>query len=213
MIKAKIKICGIKDISTLDCCIKNKVDFYGLIFYSKSPRNIKFEKALELVNYSQNKPICSVGVFVNEPINQMKQILNKLKVNYIQLHGQENSDYIAEIKKNHSIKIIKNIPIKSSKDFLNIKNYYNADILLFDYKPSQNELPGGNAKTFSWNLISNINVDKPWFLSGGINIHNINEIKNYSIPYGIDISSGVEDKLGIKSNYKITSLVKLYESK
>ena len=62
-------------------------------------------------------------------------------------------------------------------------------------------------------LISDIKIDKPWFLSGGININNINEIKNYTIPYGIDISSGVEDKLGIKSNNKIISLLKFYGSK
>ena len=86
-------------------------------------------------------------------------------------------------------------------------------MFLFDYKPLNYELPGGNAKTFDWKLIRGINVTKPWFLSGGININNIKEIKNYAIPYGIDISSGVEDKLGIKNNYKIISLLKIYDSK
>ena len=84
---------------------------------------------------------------------------------------------------------------------------------LFDYKPSKNQLPGGNAKKFDWGLIRDVKLDKDWFLSGGINITNINEIKNYVIPYGIDISSGVENEPGIKNNDKITSLVKLYESK
>ena len=213
MIKSKIKICGIKDISTLRCCIKNKVDFFGMIFYKKSPRSIKIKEAKNLIKYIQNKSIFSVGVFVNEPINQILQMIKKLKIDYVQLHGEENYDYINEIKKVISIKIIKNIPIKYSKDFLNTKKYSNVDMFLFDYKPSKDELPGGNAKTFSWDLISDIKIDKPWFLSGGINIHNINEIKNYAIPYGIDISSGVEDKLGIKSNGKITSLLKFYDTK
>lgn len=213
MIKSKIKICGIKDIRTLECCIKNRIDFFGIIFYKKSPRYIKINEAQNLIKYSQKKPISSVGVFVNEPINQIKQILKKLKIDYVQLHGEENPDYIADIKKENSIKVIKNIPIKSSEDFLNTKKYSNVDMFLFDYKPSEDELPGGNAKTFSWDLISDIKIDKPWFLSGGININNINKIKNYTIPYGIDISSGVEDKLGIKSNNKITSLLKFYGSK
>ena len=213
MIKSKIKICGIKDIRTLECCIKNRIDFFGIIFYKKSPRYIKINEAQNLIKYSQKKPISSVGVFVNEPINQIKQILKKLKIDYVQLHGEENPDYIADIKKENSIKVIKNIPIKSSEDFLNTKKYSNVDMFLFDYKPSEDELPGGNAKTFSWDLISDIKIDKPWFLSGGININNINEIENYTIPYGIDISSGVEDKLGIKSNNKITSLLKFYGSK
>ena len=77
LIRPKIKICGISKTKTLDCCIKNKVNFFGMIFYSKSPRNIKFEQALNLLSYSQNKPISSVGVFVNEPIDNLKIILKR----------------------------------------------------------------------------------------------------------------------------------------
>ncbi|HIA60028.1 MAG TPA: N-(5'-phosphoribosyl)anthranilate isomerase, partial [Pelagibacterales bacterium] len=75
------------------------------------------------------------------------------------------------------------------------------------------ELPGGNAKRFSWDLVKDIKTYKPWFLSGGININNINEIKNYAIPYGIDISSGVEASLGKKSISRINSLFQFYDSK
>ena len=213
MNKSKIKICGIKNIQTLDCCIKNKVDFFGLIFYKKSPRNINIKDALNLIQHSKNKKIKSVGVFVNEPINRLNRLLHKLKVDYIQLHGNEDDRYIYEIKKLTSIKVIKNIPIQNSEDLLIIKNYTNADMFLFDYKPKKNELPGGNSKQFSWELIKNIEIGKPWFISGGINIGNINKINNFTIPYGIDISSGVEDKPGIKDNNKITSLIKFYESK
>jgi len=211
--KSKIKICGIKDIKTLNCCIKNKVDFFGLIFYKKSPRNISFNDALNLVYHSKNKKIKSVGVFVNESINQLNLLLKKLKVDYIQLHGKEDNQYISEIKKSNSVKIIKNIPIQGLTDLLAINNYPNADMFLFDYKPMENELPGGNSKQFSWELIKNIEIDKPWFISGGINIKNINKINNFTIPYGIDISSGVEEIQGIKSNDKITLLIKSYESK
>ena len=213
MNKSKIKICGIKDIQTLNCCIENKVDFFGLIFFSKSPRYIKLDVASNLIFHSKNKPISSVGVFVNEPIEQIKTLMKHLKFNYIQLHGDEDYEYILELKKNSSIKVIKNIAIKSSEDFINVKKYSNADLFLFDYKPSKDELPGGNAKQFSWDLLRDIKVDKPWFLSGGININNINDINNYTIPYGIDVSSGVEDSLGIKNIKKITSLLKFYGSK
>ena len=211
MNKSKIKICGIKDIRTLNCCIENKVDFFGLIFYKKSPRNISFNDALNLVHHSKNKKIKSVGVFVNESINQLNLLLQKLKVDYIQLHGKEDNQYISEIKKSNSVKIIKNIPIQGLTDLLAINNYPNADMFLFDYKPMENELPGGNSKQFSWELIKNIEIDKPWFVSGGINIKNINKINNFTIPYGIDISSGVEETRGIKSNDKITLLMKSYE--
>jgi len=211
--KLKFKICGVKSLEILDCCIANNVDFFGLIFYKKSTRNIEIKDAQKLIFYSQDKSISSVGVFVNEPITQLQNLLKKLKLDYIQLHGNEDKNYISEIKKNNSIKIIKNIPMNSTEDLLKIEKYPNADFLLFDYKPSEKELPGGNAKKFSWDLLKYIKTDQPWFLSGGINIKNINEVKNYAIPYGIDISSGVESSPGNKSINKINSLFQLYDSK
>ena len=129
------------------------------------------------------------------------------------MHGNEDKNYISEIKKKNSIKIIKNISVNSKEDLLKIEKYPNADFLLFDYKPTEEELPGGNAKRFSWDLVKDIKTYKPWFLSGGININNINEIKNYATPYGIDISSGVEASLGKKSISRINSLFQFYDSK
>ena len=213
MIKSKIKICGIKSINTLNCCIENKVDYFGLIFYKNSPRYIKTDEALNLVQKSKNQNISSVGVFVNEKIDELNNLLKYLKIDNIQLHGSEDNDYIKYIKRKNEIKIIKVISVKNYDDIQKIKDFPNTDIFLFDYKPSNKELPGGNAKTFDWNLIKDINTGKSWFLSGGININNISKINNYANPYGIDISSGVENKPGIKSNEKITSLMKLYESK
>ena len=213
MNNSKIKICGIKKIETLKCCIENNINFFGLIFYKKSPRYVSYEKAIDLINYSKYKNISSVGVFVNENINNINKILKKLNFNFIQLHGEENNQYIKDIKKNNNIKIIKVISISALEDFKKIIKYPNSDLFLFDYKPSKKELPGGNAKSFDWSLLRGIKIEKPWFLSGGININNINDIKNYAIPYGIDVSSGVEEKLGIKNNKKIVSLVNAYGSK
>ena len=213
MNNSKIKICGIKKIETLKCCIKNNINYFGLIFYKKSPRYISYENALNLINYSKNKNISSVGVFVNENIEYLNKMLKKLHFNFIQLHGEENNQYIKDIKKNNNIKIIKVISVNTLDDLKKIIEYPNSDLFLFDYKPSKKELPGGNAKTFNWSFLRGIQIEKPWFLSGGININNINDIKNYAIPYGIDVSSGVEEKLGIKNNKKIVSLVNVYGSK
>ena len=213
MNNSKIKICGIKKIETLKCCIQNNINYFGLIFYKKSPRYVSYENALDLINYSKNKNISSVGVFVNENIEYLNKMLKKLHFNFIQLHGEENNQYIKDIKRNNNIKIIKVISVNTLEDFKKIIEYPNSDLFLFDYKPSKKELPGGNAKTFNWSFLRGIKIEKPWFLSGGININNINDIKNYAIPYGIDVSSGVEEKLGIKNNQKIVSLVNAYGSK
>jgi len=210
---SKIKICGIKKIETLKCCIQNNINYFGLIFYKKSPRFVSYESALDLINYSKNKNISSVGVFVNENIEYLNKMIKKLNFNFVQLHGKENDEYINEIKKNNNTKIIKVISVSALNDMKKVTKYPNADLFLFDYKPSKKELPGGNAKKFDWSLLRGIKIEKPWFLSGGININNINDIKDYAIPYGIDVSSGVEEKPGIKNNKKIVSLINTYGSK
>ena len=180
-----------------------------MIFYEKSPRNINIEQAIRLTNYIKSKKIISVGVFVNKPINLLINLIDKINLNHIQLHGSEDDNYIYSLKKRFEIKIIKSIGIRNEEDLKKINNFTNADYLLFDYKSQNNELPGGNAKKFDWSLIQNIKIDKPWFISGGININNIGEINKNLIPYGIDISSGVEDHPGIKNCKKITEIMKI----
>ena len=93
------KICGIKREDTLLCCEKNKVNFFGMIFYQKSPRNISFEKAIKLQNISMDLNINGVGVFVNKDIDKLQEIIKNLKLKFIQLHGSEDEQYIKTIKK------------------------------------------------------------------------------------------------------------------
>ena len=204
------KICGLKDKASLICCEQNKVNFFGMIFYEKSPRNITFKEAEALVNTSKQLKIKPVGVFVDHEINNLKEIISSLNLKYIQLHGSENQLYIDEIKKQFDIKIIKKISIKIVKDLNNINKFKNIEYLLFDYKPNDNELPGGNSKSFDWNLLKGQKIQLPWFISGGINETNIKKIHNLLNPNGIDLSSGVEVSKGIKSNVKINNLFKKF---
>jgi phosphoribosylanthranilate isomerase len=204
------KICGLKKKDSLICCEENKVDFFGMIFYEKSPRNITFNQAKILTDLSKKFKIKPVGVFVDHNINDLKKIILSLNLKYIQLHGNEDQSYISEIKKKFSIKIIKKISIKTSDDLNKINTYKNIDYLLFDYKPKNNELPGGNSKSFDWNLLKGLKIDLPWFISGGINETNIKNIRNLLNPNGIDLSSGVEESSGIKNNIKINSLFKKF---
>ncbi len=208
-----IKICGLKDTNTILCCENNGADYFGLIFYNKSSRYIDLSQAFKLIEFSKNKKIKPVGVFVNEKIDKVKSFINKLELKYIQLHGSENNDYINEIKKTTKVNIIKAISIKNNQDFNILNNYKSNDLFLFDYKPEEGDLPGGNAKKFNWSLLSEKKIEKPWFLSGGINASNINKIKNFTNPDGIDLSSGVEDAPGIKNNEMINNLFKKYNAK
>ena len=109
-----------------------------------------------------------------------------------------------------SVKIIKKFSIESEKDLIKVNQINNIDYLLFDYKPNSGELPGGNSKSFDWNLLKNAQIKLPWFVSGGINESNIKNIKKTLNPNGIDLSSGVEESLGKKSNEKINNLLTLF---
>ena len=201
-----IKICGIQNKNTLLCCEKNKVNFFGMIFYPKSPRNISFENAVTLQRISKNLNINGVGVFVNKKINELEEIIKNLKLKFIQLHGTEDEEYIKNLKK-IDIKIIKSISISNKNDLCKIDKYKSVDYFLFDYKPLKGELPGGNSKSFDWNLLKDLKTDKPWFLSGGINSNNISKIIEDINPLGIDLSSGVEKELGIKDNHIINNFI------
>jgi len=204
------KICGLRSKETLLCCEENNVDFFGMIFYEKSPRNITFNEAKTLTSASKKLKIRPVGVFVDHEINDLKRIISSLDLKHIQLHGGEDQLYIDEIKNQCDVKIIKKISINNSEDLNIINKFKNIEYLLFDYKPDNNELPGGNAKSFDWNLLKNQKIKLPWFVSGGINEINIKNIRNLLNPNGIDLSSGVEVSKGIKSNLKINNLFKKF---
>ncbi len=206
-----IKICGIKTKETLLCCEENRVNFFGMIFYEKSPRNISFITAKELQTLSKNLNINGVGVFVNKELKEIIELINELNLVFVQLHGDEDNSYIKELKK-LNVKIIKKISVGNKMDLDKSKNYTNNDYFLFDYKPQKNELPGGNAKSFDWEIIKNIGIEKPWFLSGGIKIENIHLIKSEIKPFGIDLSSGLEKKLGIKDNQIINNFMEKFNN-
>ena len=201
-----IKICGIQNKDTLLCCEKNNVNFFGMVFYQKSPRNISFEDAIILQEISEDLNINGVGVFVNYNLNKIEEIIRNLKLKFVQLHGKEDEAYIAKLK-NTGVKIIKSISVSNENDLNKINDYRNVDYFLFDYKPLKDDLPGGNSKSFDWNILKYLETDKPWFLSGGINTNNIKKIINNLNPPGIDLSSGVEKELGIKDNDIINNFI------
>jgi len=201
-----IKICGIQNQDTLICCENNSINFFGMIFYPKSPRNITIENANKLNKISEKLNINGVGVFVNKEINELEEIIKYVNLKYVQLHGSEDELYIKNLKK-FGVKIIKSISVSNSDDLKKINNYQTADYFLFDYKPKKNELPGGNSKSFDWNILKSLKTDKPWFLSGGINLDNIQQILVDINPCGVDLSSGVEKELGIKDNRIINNFI------
>jgi phosphoribosylanthranilate isomerase len=206
--KTKVKICGITDPQIAKYSVGLGVGFIGLIFFAKSPRNITYKKAAEIYRaVSGNAKV--IAVMVNPSDHDIKELLSEFTPDYIQLHGNESVDRVREIKEKFGLNIIKAISVSSKCDIKKANQYLPyIKFLLFDAKPPKNSnLPGGNAISFDWNLLKNIKLDKKYFLSGGLNINNIEKALEITNASHIDISSGVEYQLGIKSKRKIFDIL------
>lgn len=198
---SKIKICGLtrrRDIDTVNAALP---DYIGFVF-AKSRRQIDEEGAATLKG-ALNPFIKAVGVFVNEDMERIRRLSRLKIIDIIQLHGDEDIEYIKRLKDLVPNEIIKALRIRTSKDVRSALNLP-CDYLLFD--TWHDGLYGGTGAAFDWSIIGDIK--RPYFLAGGINLGNAAEaIKKYN-PYSIDISSGVESE-GLKDPNKINKIVSI----
>ena len=205
--KIKIKICGISDYFSMSTISNLNVDYVGLVFFEKSPRNISIEKAKSIVKYLNNSTK-TVALTVNATDQFLRNIVTNLSPDYIQLHGKESPYRCFDIKKKFRTKIIKAISAKSSKN-LNFeinKFKFVTDKIIID--SPKDHLPGGNGKTFNWKILKKEKKKIDWLLAGGIDLSNVSKAIKITKTKGLDISSGVEISKGIKSSQLIKSFVK-----
>ena len=204
--KIKIKICGISDHCSMSIISNMNVDYVGLVFFKNSPRNISIEKAKSLIKYLNNTTKV-VALTVNATDNFLRNIVNNLSPDYLQLHGEESPYRCFEIKKKFKTKIIKAISAKSSRSLNFELNKYKfiSDKIIID-SPKDN-LPGGNGKTFNWKFLKKGKKNINWLLAGGINLSNVSKAIKITKTKGLDISSGVEISKGVKSPRLIRSFV------
>jgi len=197
----KLKVCGMKYSQNITEIENLFPDLMGFIFYEKSKR---FFNQPEI---NLNNKVKRVGVFVNENIQEIKNKIKKYKLDYVQLHGEENVNFCHSLKP--FVKIIKvfkidyNFNFKKTEEFEEVCDYF-----LFDTK---SQLHGGSGKKFDWDLLKNYNCKKDFFLSGGIDISDIEEIKKIVNSYpiaGIDINSKFELDNLEKDKEKINLLIK-----
>ena len=190
----KIKICGLFREEDIEYVNEARPDFIGFVF-AKSHRNVSIEIAENLKN-KLDKNILSAGVFVNEDINKIAEICDRKIIDFVQLHGEEDDNYIRQLKTVCGKNIIKAVKVKSGEDIIRWRNSP-ADWLMFDAGT-------GEGKTFDWSILNNF--IRPYFLAGGINENNIEQAMKLN-PYCIDISSGVETNK-VKDKQKILNVVK-----
>lgn len=209
----RTKICGIKTPDIASFAVDSGAEFIGLIFFEKSPRNISFEQA-KLVASSVKNKASIITVLVNPDDEFIADLLSHFTPDYIQLHGSETPERVKEIKDKFGIKLIKAISVNDKGDIEKAKKYEAlVEFTLFDAKPPKNsDLPGGNAVSFDWDILKNINLKTPWFLSGGLHSGNIEEAITTSKAKFIDVSSGVEKDFGKKDKKLIKNFLKTVQN-
>jgi len=202
--KTKLKVCGLTQLDQIHELISMNVNFLGFIFYEKSPRYVLNHLSLEEISNIEHQG--KVGVFVNESLDQIIDTAETAKLNFIQLHGDEDKNFIIELRKKINIetRIIKVIRIGSEKSEVKCKLQQNINsqpstinYLLFD---TDSKAFGGTGKQFDWNILNEIEISLPYFLSGGISEENINQLNILNQkPFALDINSKFEIEPGIKN--------------
>ncbi len=197
----KLKVCGMKYSQNITEIESLFPDLMGFIFYEKSKR------FFNLPEINLNNKVKRVGVFVNENVQEIKNKIKKHKLDYVQLHGEENVNFCHSLQP--FVKIIKvfkidyNFNFKKTEEFEEVCDYF-----LFDTKSQRH---GGSGKKFDWDLLKNYNCKKDFFLSGGIDISDIDEVKKIVNSYpiaGIDVNSKFELDNLEKDKEKINLLIK-----
>ena len=212
--KLDVKICGLSTPETLDAAVRGGARFVGFVFYPRSPRNVDPERARALAR-AVPEGVTKVGVVVDPADSALAAI--GPAVDMLQLHGEESPARVAEIRARLELPVMKVIKVAKAVDLEKAAPYSDvADWLMFDAKPPPNHvdaLPGGNAVAFDWKILSQATSGddparwRPWMLSGGLNLDNLAEAAEISGASVVDVSSGVEEKLGEKSVERIRAFL------
>ncbi|KPJ63040.1 MAG: N-(5'-phosphoribosyl)anthranilate isomerase [Planctomycetes bacterium DG_23] len=186
----RVKICGITRVKDALVAAKAGADAIGLVF-AKSPRRIAADIAREII--AQIPPFLTpVGLFVNESPERIRELASSCGFSTVQLHGDEPPEYLAELG---GLRVIKAFRIESREDLRALGAYKAQAYLLDAFSP---ERRGGTGKTFDWKIALEAKKFGPVILAGGLTPENVARAASLVEPYGVDVSSGVESKSGVK---------------
>lgn len=209
----KVKMCGISKVETIPAVVEAKPDYMGLVF-APSKRQVTVEQAKILIeelhkqciNHYDTKVVKTVGVFVNETVDNLVTIANEANLDAVQLHGDEDETFIQSLKERTNVEVWKAIQIRTAAD---TEKWIDSsvDMLLFDAYHKDER--GGTGEVFDWSSLDAF--ERPFMLAGGIDSTNVARAIRTIRPYGIDISSGIETN-GVKDDEKITAFTKIVKS-
>ena len=206
----KVKMCGISKVETIPAIVDAKPDYMGLVF-APSKRQVTVEQAKILVEelhkqYAvryNSETIKTVGVFVNETVENLLKIAEEVKLDVIQLHGDEDESFIQILKEQSNVEVWKAVQVRSAADAEKWIDS-SADMLLFDAYHKDER--GGTGEVFDWSSLDEF--ERPFMLAGGIDSTNVARAIRTVRPYGIDISSGIETE-GVKDDEKMKAFTNI----
>ena len=209
----KVKMCGISKVETIPAVVEAKPDYMGLVF-APSKRQVTVEQAKILIeelhkqciNHYDIKVVKTVGVFVNETLDNLVRIADTANLDAVQLHGDEDEAFIQSLKERTNVEVWKAIQIRTAADTEKWIDS-SAEMLLFDAYHKDER--GGTGEVFDWSSLDAF--ERPFMLAGGIDSTNVARAIRTVRPYGIDISSGIETN-GMKDDKKITAFTKIVKS-
>ncbi len=206
-----VKICGLTDYDALAAAVEGGARYLGFVFYPPSPRALSPERAGELARAAPADRT-TVGVFVDPDDVVLDQVLARVPLAALQLHGAETPDRVHAIRARTGCVVIKALQVAEAHDLAPVSSYAAvADMLLFDARPPKDprSLPGGNGLAFDWRLLKDLRAGCPWLLSGGLSAGNLAAAITLCRPPAVDVSSGVESRPGHKDPAKVRQFLAL----
>lgn len=197
-----VKVCGLSTPEHVAAAAKAGASYVGFVFFPKSPRNVSIEKARALA-LTTPAGVAKVALTVNASDDLLDELLAKVPLDVLQLHGSETPQRVVEIKSRYGLPVMKAIGVAGSEDLAAIDTYSAvADQLLIDAKPASGaDLPGGNGLAFDWKLLRDRKYwTKPWMLAGGLTPANVAEAIALTGAKQVDVSTGVERAPGQKDS-------------
>ncbi len=194
-----IKICGLKTDAALDAALSGGASDVGFIFFPKSPRYVDPAEAGRLRQAARGRAR-AVAVSVDASEAFLDEIVAGMQPDMLQLHGHETPERVAAVKKRYGLPVMKALPVSEAADLAAVGPYLGiTDRFLFDARPPKDAvLPGGNGVAFDWRILADLDAGIDYMLSGGLSADNIGEALKLANPPGIDVSSGVERRPGVK---------------
>jgi phosphoribosylanthranilate isomerase len=204
------KICGLSTPEAVEAAVAGGASHVGLMFFEKSPRNVRPELAARLVEPLRARSAVKVVAVMVDPADaEVAEIVRLLKPDLIQLHGKESPERTAAVRAITGLAVIKAIGVRDSSDIAAALRYEDAaDHLMFDAKaPEGADRPGGHGSSFDWTLLDGLSLKRPWFLAGGLDPWNVADAVRLSRAPIVDVSSGVERGPGVKDPHLITAFL------